>query len=72
MRIRSALALIAFSATLAACGNVAGPMECEGNPKCKADLQPIVPNQLTLTTAPAATHLSPASGSTQTKIGANR
>jgi len=57
MRIRSALALISVSAVLSACGNIAGPMACEGNPKCKADLQPIEPTQLRIQPAAAAPNL---------------
>jgi hypothetical protein len=54
MRIRSALAVTTVAALLSACSNIAAPLECDGNPKCKADQQPVVPHQLTLTAgAPA-------------------
>jgi hypothetical protein len=48
MRIRSVLIITAVAAGAAACSSTTAPMECDGNPKCKADLQPIVPTAMKL------------------------
>jgi hypothetical protein len=49
MRIRSALiAAAAVAAAATACSNTTAPMACDGNPKCKADLQPLVPSAMKL------------------------
>ena len=43
MRIRFLLFAAAVAVGATACSSTTAPMECEGNPKCKADLQPVVP-----------------------------
>jgi hypothetical protein len=46
--------VVAMAGGMSACANFTAPMECDGNPKCKADLQPTVPSAVTLTTGPSA------------------
>ena len=47
MSMRTALIVLTV-AGLSGCASATEPMACEGNPKCKADTQPVVPTTLKL------------------------
>jgi hypothetical protein len=50
MSIRTALIMLTLAAA-SGCASTTEPMACDGNPKCKADTQPIVPTKLKLASA---------------------
>jgi hypothetical protein len=63
MRVRNAFIIIALTTAITGCSaSSTAPIECDGNPKCKADLLPVVPAPVklqpaTAPTAPAAAKL---------------